>query len=327
VNPTVIRKSDTGSVRSVHRRAVDGDRNALARLLTVIESEPATASPAVWSNTGDAQIIGITGPAGAGKSTLTSALLTQLRGKDLPVAVLAVDPSSPYTGGAVLGDRLRMARHTLDPGVFMRSISARGHHGGLAASVPLAIRALESAGFAYVLIETVGVGQAEIDIVKFADTVVVVLAPGWGDGVQAMKAGLLEIADILVVNKADRPGLAQTTAELRALHTQVRGSVDHSPVSIVETVATDDKGLPELLDALSAHRDVLLQASGALLRERRGRAAAEHIRFALGVEMERRRDAILDSPAFAHEVTAVTERKTDPWTAALRLIITRSPEV
>jgi LAO/AO transport system kinase len=305
------------AIREAHEGTVAGDRNALARLLTLIEEDPASASPIVWTGSGAAHIIGITGPAGAGKSTLTGALITSLRADGGRVAVLAVDPSSSFSGGAILGDRLRMSNHVLDPDVFIRSTATRGSRGGLAASVPLAIKALDSAGFSHVLIETVGVGQSEIDIARFADTIVVVLAPGWGDGVQAIKAGLLEIADIFVMNKADLPNRAQAVAELKGLYVGVN---NHADVPVIETTATTEDGVSDLRDALMDHRSLLLEHGGELLKSRRDQTAAEHVRFALRVELERRREGIMASGVFDRAIEKVADGRCDPWTTALGLI-------
>jgi len=237
-----------------------GDRGALARLLTVVENggDPAREAlaglPAVAPR--PAATLGITGAPGAGKSTLTDRLVTALRAADARVAVLAVDPSSPFSGGAILGDRVRMAGHETDPDVYVRSMATRGHLGGLARSTPQAVRVLEAAGFDWVLIETVGVGQVEVEVAGAADTTVVVLNPGWGDGVQAAKAGLMEIADVFAVNKADRDGLAATLRDVRAMLSLAAGRGWEPPV--VETVATSGRGTDALLEAVVAHREHLV---------------------------------------------------------------------
>ena len=200
--------------------ASEGDRRALARLLSIVERGGSGAREVgrlVFPRTGHAATLGITGAPGAGKSTLTSSLIGHLRALDLRVAVLAIDPSSPFSGGAILGDRVRMGDHVLDPAVFIRSMATRGHLGGLALAVPEAVRVLDAAGSDWVLVETVGVGQVEVDIVGQADTTVVVVNPGWGDAVQANKAGLMEIADVFVINKADRDGVRQTRHDLHAM--------------------------------------------------------------------------------------------------------------
>ena len=210
----------TGDGAQLLERARAGDRSALARLLSVVErgGEPARlVGRLAHASAGSAHTIGITGPPGAGKSTLTSALVRVVRDAGHRIAVLAVDPSSPFTGGAILGDRVRMGDHALDDDVFIRSMAARGHLGGLSAAAPQALRVLDACGFDVVLVETVGVGQSEVEVVGQTDTVLVLLVPGMGDGVQVAKAGILEIADVFVVNKADRDGVAHTTRELRAM--------------------------------------------------------------------------------------------------------------
>src|SRR3989442_6956321 len=206
----------------------------------------------LYPHTGSAYTVGITGAPGAGKSTLTDKLISRIRKEDLEVGVLAVDPSSPFSGGAILGDRVRMQDHATDPGVFIRSMATRGHLGGLALATPEAIRVLDAAGCPWVLVETVGVGQVEIEIAGAADTTIVVVNPGWGDSVQANKAGLLEIADLFVINKADRPGVAETVQDLEMM-LDLSGHADWRP-KIVQTVATRGEGIDELWDAIGEHR-------------------------------------------------------------------------
>jgi LAO/AO transport system kinase len=228
--PDLVTSARNGSLRSVGRllSLVEGPHRA--EVLAAIE--PATI-----------RVVGVTGPPGAGKSTTVSALVGAYRAQGLRVAVLAVDPSSPYSGGALLGDRIRMAAHTTDPGVLIRSVAARGHLGGLAAAVPAAVRVLAALAYDLILLETVGVGQSEIEIAALADPTIVVLTPGAGDAVQAAKAGLLEVADLLVVNKADRDGAEQT---VRDLHTE-------TDAPILTLVASKGVGLPELIEAIDAH--------------------------------------------------------------------------
>ena len=253
-----------------------GSTRALGRLISFVE-DGNSAVPQLMSliadATGRAHVIGLTGPPGAGKSTLTAALVAHYRGLGRRVAVLAVDPSSAFSGGALLGDRIRMQQHAIDPGVFIRSMASRGHLGGLAAATPQAVRVLEVAGFETVIIETVGVGQSEIEVASATDTVCVALAPGMGDGIQAAKAGVLEIADVFVVNKADRDGVEATTRELRHLVSMTGPSAGWT-VPVQRTVATTGDGVPALAEQIDAHL-THLRDSGALTARRRDRARAE----------------------------------------------------
>src|SRR5512147_2625134 len=238
--------------------AVDGDRRALARLLTAVENRSAVGEAALrrlYPMAGRAQLVGVTGPPGAGKSTLVAALIGELRRAGRPVAVLAVDPSSPITGGAVLGDRVRMQAYAGDEGVFIRSMASRGHAGGLAATSTSAATVLDAAGFDVVLLETVGTGQSEVEVAAAADTTVVLEAPEMGDEVQAIKAGLLEVADLVVVNKGDRPGAQRTASQLRAmlLATAPRSLSGGRPApkrpEVLITTASTGEGVSELLAA------------------------------------------------------------------------------
>ena len=267
-------------------RARRGEHRAVARLLSLVENGStggADASredlprlaAALTPHAGRAHVVGLTGPPGAGKSTTTSVLVGALRAEGRRVGVLAVDPSSPFSGGALLGDRVRMGEHATDEGVFIRSMANRGHLGGLARTTPQALRVLDAAGCDVVLVETVGVGQSEIDVVGLADTTVVLLAPGMGDGVQAAKAGILEVADLFVVNKADRDGAAQTVRDLRHLTTLGGdGGPDRWERPVVPTVAVRGEGTAELVAALDAHRDWLVR-SGEGERRRITRAESE----------------------------------------------------
>ncbi|MBA2281329.1 MAG: methylmalonyl Co-A mutase-associated GTPase MeaB, partial [Acidimicrobiia bacterium] len=235
-----------------------GERAALARLLSVVErGSDGGREVGLLAHplTGRAHIVGVTGAPGAGKSTLTARLVGEVRAAGDPVAVLAIDPTSPYSGGAILGDRVRMDEHTLDDGVFIRSMATRGHLGGLALAARQALRLLDAAGYPWVLVETVGVGQVELDVAGAADTTIVVVNPGWGDGVQAAKAGLLEIADVFVVNKADRAGVDDAERDLRHMLELSARRRDGWDPPIVRTVATTGAGASELLAAITAHRD------------------------------------------------------------------------
>jgi LAO/AO transport system kinase len=302
-------------------RALAGDRQAVAKLISIVEdgsSELAGVMAAIFPHTGNAYLVGITGAPGAGKSTLTEVLIARIRADQLRIAVLAVDPSSPFSGGALLGDRVRMQDHATDKEVFIRSMATRGHLGGLALATPEAVRVLDAAGNDYIIIETVGVGQAEVDIVENADTTVVVLNPGWGDSVQAGKAGLLEIGDIFVVNKADRPGLKQTVRELQQmidLGPRAEEGVWRPP--IIEAIAVEGKGGHELWAAIKAHRSHL-EKSGSLGDRRRLRIAKEIFDIvAERVKGRVRREA---SDDLEKAVQRVENRELDPYAAAEELL-------
>jgi LAO/AO transport system kinase len=257
------------------------------------ELTAATGGRGGGRNGAGARVIGITGAPGAGKSTATNALVAALRERGERVAVLAVDPSSPFSGGALLGDRVRMQEHAMDPGVFIRSMASRGQLGGLAAATPMAIRALDAAGFDVILVETVGVGQAELEIASAADSVVVVVVPGMGDSIQAAKAGVLEIADVLVVNKADRPDTAATVRDLRNM--VALSSAAWKP-PVVQTVATTSMGIAELIGELDRHWS-WLSTSGELERRRRERARDEVLTMAVGAVRAGLASPLLDTLA------------------------------
>lgn len=280
----------SAGARELVSRLIAGDRAALARVLTRLERDPAaltTLEPLLAPHTGRAYTIGVTGAPGAGKSTLVGALLAGALERDRRVAVLALDPRSPLTQGAILGDRMRMEHSTADPRIFVRSMTADPHGGGLSATTPLAVRALDAAGWQWILLETVGVGQSELDVVDAAATTVVVLNPGWGDEVQAVKAGLLEVADVFVINKADRDGAAELRFDLERLIGGNRASGWRVP--IIDTVASERRGVNELWTALEAHR-AYQEESGELTRRRRRFAA-----LAVRALLERSFRAELDS--------------------------------
>jgi LAO/AO transport system kinase len=299
--------------------AAGGDRRSVARLLSMVErggDDARAAGALAHARSGGAYTVGITGAPGAGKSTLTSALLGELRSRGERVSVLAIDPSSPFTGGAILGDRIRMQDHALDDGVFIRSMATRGHLGGLALATPQAVRVLDAAGFPWVLVETVGVGQVEVEIVGAADTTVVVVNPGWGDAVQANKAGLMEIADIFVINKADRPGAEETRRDLDGMLDLTDYGEWRPPV--VDAVATEGTGVCELWEQVLAHR-AHLESSGELGRRRGRRAREELTRIVAERLLEQARQAS-DGDRYEVLLDDVETRGTDPWAAADELL-------
>jgi LAO/AO transport system kinase len=263
-------------------RMLDGDRLALARLITRVENrsdEVPAVMRTIHPRLGRAYVLGITGPPGAGKSTLVDRLTAGLRAEGAAVGIIAVDPSSPFTGGAVLGDRIRMQTHTLDPDVFIRSMATRGSLGGLARATGNVVKLMDAFGFPWIIIETVGVGQTELDIIKQADTTVVTLVPESGDAVQTMKAGLMEVADIFAVNKADRDGAHQLMADLRfTVHLHYTSAVSPKDIDweipVLATQAVNDTGVAELLVQIRRHR-AALEAGGALEKRRQARRRAE----------------------------------------------------
>ena len=280
-------------MHSLLEAAVSGDVRALGKALSVIEDGTPELSELLSGlpDSGSALLIGVTGPPGVGKSTTTGALISEYRSKGLRVAVLAVDPSSPVTGGALLGDRIRMQEHALDEGVFIRSMSSRGQLGGLSSATQAAAKVLDAVGFDVIIVETVGVGQSEVDVVNAVDTVVLVLAPGAGDGVQAAKAGILEIADIYVVNKADRDGAEGVVRELRSMIGLGSNSQASWTPEIVTTTATTGQGLAELVLAISKHHDWAVVSGDRALR------SVERAKLNL-------RRAVLDSIAELMDVNA-----------------------
>ena len=300
-------------------RAIDGHVPSVARLISRLESrgrEGDAILQRLHAEGGEAHVIGITGAAGSGKSTLVTALARELRKRGKTVGIVAVDPSSSISGGSILGDRIRMQEHALDPGVFVRSMSTRGSLGGLSRATIDAVTVLDASGRDVVIIETVGVGQDEVDVVQAAHSVAVVSVPGMGDDIQAIKAGLLEVADLHVVNKADRPDTDRTISELRTMLGLVPSGDWELP--ILPTVARDGTGVAELADAFEAHR-AWLEDSGELARRERRSAAARVAAVAQDLLLEE-----LESPAsgdaFERAVEDVQYRRTDPRTAARELI-------
>jgi LAO/AO transport system kinase len=303
-------------------RVLAGDSRAIARAISVVEdagsADPAGAAlmGALHPHSGRAYIVGVTGVPGGGKSTLVDQLIATLRAAGLKVAVLAVDPTSPFSGGAVLGDRVRMNRHAGDGGVFVRSMATRGHLGGLARTTGDAVLVLDAAGFDVVLIETVGVGQDEVEVAQTADATVVVLVPGTGDDVQAMKAGIMEIADVFVANKADREGIDRLVQSIEAalsLQPVVQGA--WTP-PVLKTEATTGAGVPELWEALGRFRD----RSDALRAERRHARALSRVRALTGELLFARLEQALPAGAFEQAAADVAARRRDPYRAARELV-------
>ncbi len=317
----MIRVGTVGAERaaSIAQAVRSGDLRLCARLIRDLDDRQPMARAVLqklWPATGRAFIIGITGNPGAGKSTVVDCLIAHYRQAGLRVGVVAIDPSSPFSGGAILGDRIRMQRHALDPGVFIRSLASRGHLGGLSRSTGEVVAVLDAVGFDVILIETVGVGQGEVDVVSQADTKVVVTVPGLGDEVQALKAGILEIADVLCVNKADREGTDRTVRDLRTMlelrskESDLPPEAPHGDVEIVRTVATRNDGIAELATAIERHRNSRTEEAQA----RRAHRARRELRDALLDQL----GLLIDQAMQEHAplLSAVESRSQDPYTAA-----------
>ncbi|HEU0133073.1 MAG TPA: methylmalonyl Co-A mutase-associated GTPase MeaB [Mycobacteriales bacterium] len=309
------------SVADLVAAAGEGSPRAVARLISLVEDaapELREVMAALAPRTGRARIVGLTGSPGVGKSTSTAALVGAFRKRGLRVGVLAVDPSSPFSGGALLGDRVRMQDHATDSGVFIRSMASRGHLGGLSWATPQALRVLDAAGCEVILVETVGVGQAEVEVASQADTTIVLLAPGMGDAIQAAKAGILEVADVYVVNKADREGADNTVRDLRNMISQGDGPHGGWQPPIVKTVAARGEGIDELVERLDEHWAWLAE-SGELTRRRTARAAGEIEAIAVTALRERLGD-LHAGTALDALAEAVVAGKTDPYAAADELV-------
>jgi len=297
--------------------ACAGDRAALARVLSLLERGDVIAREVgrmAYKRSGSGYTVGITGAPGAGKSTLTSAIIKHMRQQQLEVAVLAIDPSSPFTGGAILGDRVRMQDHATDPGVFIRSMATRGHLGGLSLSTPEAIRMLDAVGRDWIIVETVGVGQVEVEIAGKADTTVVVLNPGWGDSVQANKAGLMEIADVFVINKADRKGVEETRRDIEQMLELSDLPHESWRPPIVTTIGNTGEGVPALWDAIGEHR-ASIESTGEL-KKRRDFRLREELREIIARRLEQKAREICTGDRWDALQSQVLDRSTDPWSAA-----------
>ena len=289
------------------------DRRAVARAISAVEDaspDLEALSAGIYEHTGSAVTIGLTGAPGVGKSTIATGLVAMARTRDLRVAVLAVDPTSPYTGGALLGDRVRMQEHATDPGVFIRSMAARGHLGGMALAAPEAVRVLDAAGYERIVVETVGVGQAEVDVAAATDTAVVVMAPGMGDAVQMAKAGILEVADIFIVNKGDRDGAHEVVRELRQM-LHLGAARDWDPPVLVCTALTGE-GLDAFWEAIEDHR-THMEATGALRTKRRSRLIREVESLAAERFRLRAADRLIGDPEL---IDGLERRRIDPYRAA-----------
>jgi LAO/AO transport system kinase len=307
------------TLESLIQSALSGDKKAIARLITLVENDEEKAREIIqriYPHTGKAYVVGITGPPGSGKSTLLDKLIKLARNEGHKVGVIAIDPTSPFTGGALLGDRLRMQRHSTDPGVFIRSMATRGSLGGLAKATNDAVKVLDAAGYDLIFVETVGVGQVEVDIVKTADTVVLVTVPGLGDEVQAIKAGLMEVADIFAINKADREGTEMTYLELKMaldFEDEKWAKIGWKPM-IVETTAFTLKGVKPLWEAIKRHRKHM-EESGRL-RERRAFRAREEVKTIIASTVAKKVEERLAKSEAKELIEEVVERKLDPYSAS-----------
>ncbi len=314
------RRTDPAAVPDLVERARAGQARAVARLVSLVEDESPLLRPvmaALAPHTGRAHVVGLTGAPGVGKSTSTNALIGALRAAGRTVGVLAVDPSSPFSGGALLGDRIRMQEHAADDGVFIRSMASRGHLGGLSFTTPQAVRVLDAAGFDVVLVETVGVGQSEVEVAGLADTTMVLLAPGMGDGIQAAKAGILEVGDLYVVNKADRDGADRLRRDLRSGLALTERAADAWQPPILATVAQTGQGVDDVVEGLEQHR-AWLEETGQLAARRARRARAEV--EAVAVAALRARWELGDHSALDRLAEAVAAGEQDPYAAADALL-------
>jgi LAO/AO transport system kinase len=294
---------------------VRGERRAVARAISLVEDgskELSALSEALYPHTGQAYTVGLTGSPGVGKSSVAEQLVRTARARDKTIAVLAIDPTSPFTGGALLGDRLRMQAHATDPGVFIRSMATRGHLGGMALATPEAIRILDASGKDLILVETVGVGQAEVEVAGATDTTLVVVAPGWGDAVQVAKAGILEVADVFVVNKSDREGAEEAARDLRNM-LRMGKKADWTP-PVVKTSAVTGEGVDDLWDAIELHRKQ--QESSGELEAKRGRRVVDEVESMVAFRLREHAAGVLAEEAQRPMARDLAERRIDPYRAA-----------
>lgn len=304
----------------ITKRILAGDVRAAARAITWIEDgfpEKGQVLQEIFPHTGKARLIGLTGSPGAGKSSLVDALITYLRSQQISVGVIAVDPTSPFTGGALLGDRIRMQHHAPDRGVFIRSMGTRGNLGGLSRNTKEAVRVLDAYGCQVIIVETVGVGQSELDIMKIVDTVAVVLNPGSGDTVQAFKAGIMEIADLFVINKADLPGLDKLLTEIEQMIEIVKHDASWQP-PLIRTIATDRVGIPDLWQAILAHERFLMESGEG--EKRRSYHLHEEVIELVNQNLSRVMLQRMEQGAFADELVEVANRRVDPYHAAEKMV-------
>jgi len=308
-------------MKDISSKVLEGDPRAIARLITLVENNDPSAANAmkeIHPYTGRAHVIGITGVMGSGKSTLISELTRVFRKKGKKVGIIAIDPTSPFSGGALLGDRIRMMELAMDEGVFIRSLGTRGMLGGLASSVYDVVEIFDASGKDIIFVETVGVGQAEVDVIKIADTILVIIVPGLGDSIQTLKAGIMEIADIYVVNKADRDGVEQTVAEIQSL-VDITCSDKNRKTPILQTVANDKKGIVELVNEIENYKK-LLEKTKKLDAHRRQRYEAELIE----IIRKRLMNFIFDESKFKDKVESlinqISRKEVDPYTAAEEIL-------
>ena len=306
---------------SLAQRIMDGDIRAAGRLMRrVDDGRPGARDEldALYPHTGNAHIIGFTGSPGSGKSSLVNAFITVCRNRDLTVGVIAVDPTSPFSGGAILGDRIRMQEHALDEGVFIRSVATRGNLGGLSRSTPALVQILDAMGFDIIIIETVGVGQDEVDIVRIADTNFVVTVPGLGDDIQATKAGIMEIADVFVINKSDKDGSDRLRREIKTMLSLGEYDEDDWKPPVVHTIATQSDGLEKLFETFRDHQTWLQEHSSE--HERDVRRVEHLIRLIVSGDLDARLEAAMQSEPWRDELEQLVDRRDSPYRAARMLM-------